>query len=411
MSETLVVGAGMVGVCTALELQSRGHKVTLVDRTEPGTETSYGNAGIIMADMAEPFAMPRDWSTLLTFALGQSNDVKWSARGLLKLAPHLVRYFQNSSQARHAQISNVNAQLALHATDDHAPLIQASGSGSLISKDGFCEVYRDGRAFEAASKDTERLMSTYGVRARILEGKVFHAEEPAFLTTPEGAVHWQNCWSCNDPGGLTAAYSQLFSKRGGSILTGDAKTLKESSRCWQIETTSHSVIAEHVVIALGPWSAEFLTGFDYRVPMIPKRGYHMHFSAPRQPKRPFLDTQNGVLVSAMKKGLRLTSGVELVPQDAAANDVQLRHGVAGVKQLVELGERVSEPLWFGARPCMPDMLPMVGAAPRRKNMWFNFGHGHQGFTLGPTTARVLADAMDGMPSPLVEALSPSRRPH
>ncbi|NKM67627.1 FAD-dependent oxidoreductase [Rhizobium laguerreae] len=208
--------------------------------------------------MAEPFAMPRGWRTLLTFALGKSNDVKWSARGLLKLAPHLVLYFQNSSKARHAQISNVNAQLALHATHDHAPLIQASGSGNLISQDGFCEVYRDGRAFEAASKDTERLMSTYGVRARILDGEAFRAEEPAFLTTPAGAVHWQNCWSCNDPGGLTAAYSQLFSKRGGSILIGDANTLEESPRGWQIAATSHSITAEHVVIALGPWSAQFL---------------------------------------------------------------------------------------------------------------------------------------------------------
>jgi D-amino-acid dehydrogenase len=58
---------------------------------------------------------------------------------------------------------------------------------------------------------------------------------------------------------------------------------------------------------------------------------------------------------------------------------------------------------------MADMLPVVGPAPRHDGLWFNFGHGHQGFTLGPTTAGLLAEAMLGNPEALPEAIRPAGR--
>src|SRR5690606_19326472 len=60
-TSVLVLGGGMVGSCAALHLAQRGHAVTLIDRREPGRETSYGNAGIIQREAVEPYAFPREW--------------------------------------------------------------------------------------------------------------------------------------------------------------------------------------------------------------------------------------------------------------------------------------------------------------------------------------------------------------
>lgn len=111
----------------------------------------------------------------------------------------------------------------------------------------------------------------------------------------------------------------------------------------------------------------------------------------------------------MQKGLRVTSGAALVGLDAQPVPTQLQQGARALDELIELGPRVDEPQWFGSRPCLPDMLPLVGKAPKHKGMWFNFGHGHQGFTLGPTTAHLLADLIEGKRTELTAFLDPANR--
>ncbi|XVN16317.1 FAD-dependent oxidoreductase [Pseudomonas corrugata] len=63
--QVVVLGAGIVGISTALHLQRRGCAVTLVDKGPPGRETSYGNAGIIQREAVEPYGFPRDLASLM----------------------------------------------------------------------------------------------------------------------------------------------------------------------------------------------------------------------------------------------------------------------------------------------------------------------------------------------------------
>ncbi|WP_417583579.1 NAD(P)/FAD-dependent oxidoreductase [Nitrincola sp.] len=409
MSEILVAGAGMVGVSTALALQAQGHHVTLLDSTLQCRETSYGNAGIIQAEAAEPYALPRDLPTLCKYALGLSNDVLWHPQALLQMAPALWRYFRASSTVRHRDTSSLYSQLTGRATQDHTPLITAANAEALISKSGLSILYRDAQPFDQATQQVERMYSSYGVTSQVLDGAAYRAQEPALKITPAGVIHWNQSWSCSNPGALTDAYSQLFIQRGGCRQQGDANSLSQTATGWRISSQDGSIEASQVVIALGPWSPTLLARFGYRIPMIYKRGYHAHFNAPIVPKRPFLDAANGVVVAAMQQGLRVTSGAALVKLQSPAAAVQLKRGVQALGDLIELGQPLQEPQWFGTRPCMPDMLPLVGAAPRHKGLWFNFGHGHQGFTLGPTTAALLADAISGQTSDLIHRLAPARR--
>ncbi|OMQ31060.1 FAD-dependent oxidoreductase [Ensifer sp. 1H6] len=409
MTTSIVLGAGMVGVSTALALQESGHQVVLLDRQAPGRETSYGNAGIIQTEAVEPYAFPRSLNEIARVALKRGNDVDWRLGDMRRLAGPLWRYFTQSAAAPYARTVAAYSQLALRASDDHARFIGPAGAGELIVRQGWRAVYRTPANFEAAAAAAERLRRVYGVPSDVLGADELAASEPALLRRLAGAVHWTSPWTCRDPGELVARYAALFVARGGTLACGDAMTLQRNGAGWRVMSEDGVVGAENAVIALGPWSPTLAKNFGYRIPMVFKRGYHRHFSGQDGPRVSMLDVDNSTLIAPMNAGWRVLTGAHMAPPGAAPASRQIRHATNIARQLFALGEAVEPTLWSGTRPCMPDMLPVVGPT-RHKGLWFHFGHGHQGFTLGPTTAFLLAELMTvGCTKPLILPLLPSAR--
>ena len=390
MSTIIVLGAGMVGVCTALALAERGHEAVLIDRREPGNETSFGNAGVIQAEAVEPYAFPRDLPSLLRIALRRGNDVRYHFDALPGQAIALWQYFRASRPDRHRVVASQYARMIRRSTADHQRLIIAAGADNLIRRDGFYQVFTDGSRFEAAAREATRLAETYGVGVETLGPEAMRRAEPA-LRTGLSALRWTEPWTCNDPGGLVAAYAQLFSARGGTVVTGDASTLQANRAGWSVSTSAGMISAEQVVVALGPWSPNLLGRFGYSFRMIYKRGYHRHYRNVSGLRITVHDAEAGMVIAPMKSGLRITTGAELAVPDAPLTPRQLNCAVTRAGRLIELGAPVEETPWMGRRPCMPGMLPFVGRLPKHQTLWGNFGHGHQGFTLGPTTGLMLAD--------------------
>jgi len=209
-----------------------------------------------------------------------------------------------------------------------------------------------------------------------------------------GAVHWQDPWTVSDPGELVARYAALFEREGGLFLQGDADALRQQGSGWTVRTRDGDVEGEHAVIALGPWAAGLTRRLEYRLPLFVKRGYHRHYQVDAMPDRPLLDAENGILLAPMRQGLRLTTGAEFAHHESPPTPVQSVRAELLAGDLVRLGQPVEAQPWMGARPCIADMRPVVGRAPHHANLWFHFGHGHQGLTLGPATARLLAELFD-----------------
>jgi D-amino-acid dehydrogenase len=97
----------------------------------------------------------------------------------------------------------------------------------------------------------------------------------------------------------------------------------------------------------------------------------------------------------MAAGIRLTTGAEFARRDAPPTPVQMERSLPAAREIFPLGEPAESGVWLGRRPCLPDMLPIVGPAPRHQGLWLDFGHHHLGFTLGPVTGRLLAEMMTG----------------
>jgi D-amino-acid dehydrogenase len=135
----------------------------------------------------------------------------------------------------------------------------------------------------------------------------------------------------------------------------------------------------------------------YRLPLFIKRGYHMHYDAAPGARLNnwILDAEMGYLLAPMQKGIRLTTGAEFAAHDASPTTVQLDGAERIARELFPLGDRIDPKPWMGARPCTPDMKPIIGPAPRHKGLWLAIGHAHHGLTLGPVTGRLLAEQMTG----------------
>jgi D-amino-acid dehydrogenase len=396
-AEIIVLGAGMIGVCTALQLVKRGHAVTLIDRNTPGQETSYGNAGIIQREAVEPYPFPRDLSSLFIAMRKGGIDVNYHLNALPLIAPKLLRYWWYSSPPRYREIALAWSRLIEHSIAEHAPLIEEAGAADLVRKQGWCMGFRTPLAFELALKEAERKSEEYGIVHRALDGAALAAAEPALKRRLAGAIHWVEPWTVRSPGTLVERYANLFERLGGRILQGDAETLRKQGSAWVVKTESGEVSAEHAVIALGPWSSQVTDALGYQLPLFVKRGYHRHYRAPSNLSMPMLDAENGVMLAPMNAGLRLTTGAEFAALGAPATPLQLKKAERAIAELIELGKPVEKKPWLGARPCVVDMKPVIGAAPNNQGLWFHFGHAHQGFTLGPASGRLLAELISGEP--------------
>ena len=401
MRSAIVLGAGMAGLGTALHLQQRGWSVALVDRGAPGRETSYGNAGIIQSEAVEPYAMPRQARMLASMAFARTNTVRYRLSSMPSHVGPLRRYWQHSAAAPYERAVDGHSSIILRAAAEHGQLIARAGCEDLVRRDGYRVFHRTQAALDETVATAARVHQRFGVGYRVLTPTALLLAEPALRHAGAGAVQWTDPWSVRDPGALVAAYAELFTSSGGRVVQGDAQTLARRGAGWQVATSDGRSEAAEVVVCLGPWTTQFMRGYGSHFPMVRKRGYHAHFTTKPALNLPLLDPVFGFVMAPMVNGTRITTGAELTGTDAPPTPIQLRQAELAARDLLELGEVVPDDLWIGTRPCMPDMRPVIGPASGQTGLWLNFGHGHQGFTLGPVTGRLLAEMMTGE-KPLVD---------
>jgi D-amino-acid dehydrogenase len=396
-ADVIVLGAGMVGVSTALHLQKRGRSVVLVDRRGAGEETSYGNTGIIQREGVVPYPFPRSIGLMAQYALNMRTETNLHWTALPRIAPWLYRYWQASTPAGVAATARGARPLIERCVVEHQALMKDAGILGMMRRTGYLRLYRDAQALAAEIIKDEDWRKTYGIKFEVVDAHKLGELEPHLRGPSAGGVWMPEPTSVGDPGGVTKAYARLLTERGGRFLEGDALTLAPLRSGWQVRTSDGPVAAGAVVVALGPWSNDVLRAQGFSFPFGVKRGYHMHFKAEGNAtlNRPIIDIQHGYALTPMVKGIRLTTGAEFALRDAPPSPVQLKRVEPLAREIFPLGARVDAEPWLGRRPCLPDMLPMIGRAPKHESLWLNFGHHHLGFTMGPVTGRLLAEMMTG----------------
>ena len=294
-------------------------------------------------------------------------------------------------------MARVYARLIEHCVSEHEALAAEAGATPLLRRSGWMKVFRTERERDRRFAEAERWQREFGIRHQRLDARELQEREPHLAPVLVGAVYWPDPLSVDDPQGLGLAYLRAFERLGGRFVQGNAASLEPQGGGWRLRTAQGALSVRAAVVALGPWAGELTQALGYDLPLAVKRGYHMHYRAAGEARlnTPMLDTERGYFLAPMRRGIRLTTGAEFALREAIRTPVQLGRAEPIARDLFPLAERLDAEPWMGARPCTPDMLPVIGPAPRHANLFFAFGHAHHGLTLAAVTGRLVAELMTG----------------
>jgi D-amino-acid dehydrogenase len=395
-----VVGAGVVGVAIALALRQRGAQVVLVERDAPGSGCSAGNSGAISPGSVAPLALPGVLASVPGMMLDRESPLYLPLPYLPRAAPWLLRFV---ASARPARVAAAAARLdALHrgAIGLHERMCSALGVPELFVQRGHLHVYPDAAAL---AKDATgwRMRAQYGYHGEQLDRAGIEALEPRLARRYAVGMYLADHATILNPRRYVQAMASAFTAAGGRLVRASVGALRPRDGAWALQGPAQAADAQgfdHVVVAAGAWSRALLAPLGLRLPLESQRGYHVQFTGGQDMvSRTVVLADRKVFVTPMEQGLRVGGTVEIgglaAPPDPRRAEVLRRIAHSSFDGLDGLPSET----WMGHRPCMPDSVPVVGAAAGHPGLWLALGHGHLGLTDSLPTAQRIADGILGPP--------------
>lgn len=413
----IVVGAGLVGLASALSLLRDGHRVTVIDRFPPldGSDyrhaCSYGNACTVAPHGVVPVATPGlAWRVpgMLANPLGPLGPLAIDWKYLPRLAPWLIGFLSASRAARVEDIAATLATLLKQADTAWRPLMAEAGAMDLREEHGCLYLYKS-EADRAASDRDADFRERHGVNLARLSADDIRALEPNLPPNYAGGVLFRDAYVVSSPERLARRLAAAVLARGGRFGAGEVRGLRIDAQGASVALGDEALAADRIVVAAGAWSKTLAASVGDHVRLDTERGYHVLFPQGRDLlKRPVCYTEHGFYMTPMADGLRAAGTVELAGLAPPLNERRtavIRNAVA--RLLPSAGKGTTE--WLGFRPSMPDSLPVIGRSPKTDRVVYAFGHGHLGLTLAGLTGALVSDLVSSRKPQLdIAALRPER---
>lgn len=397
-----IVGAGVVGLSTALSLQQAGYRVTLIDRDDPGMGTSFGNAGLF-ADYARlpftKFAMMRKMPGML---MDSTSPLSMQGSYLPNLVPYGWRFFKSCFRSKYE-----SGRAALTSLQELAPaadhqLLQLTGSEDLVIANGCLALFDAEQGVEDARTGDMAERIEQGVNLEFLSASEVAELEPDLAAFHAGGVFYPDTRFTVSPVAISQRYASYIAANGGTILQDEVQEIIVNSAASANDKgvslrLSNSV--EHfdnLVLCAGVASKALLKPLGCNFPLVSERGYHLTLDTDgKKLTRPVGWLDKAVFLTPMSDGVRLAGSAEFAYDDAPLNpqraSVMLQHAK------VMLGQEPGiKSTWVGSRPSTPDSLPVIGTLKKHPQISVAFGHGHLGLTFGAVTGQLITESIKGV---------------
>jgi D-amino-acid dehydrogenase len=396
-ADVVVVGGGIIGVCTALQLQRTGRRVTVIERRLPGEEASGYNAGVFAIDCL-PTGMPsvlRSLPRLLRDPLSPL-AIRWGH--LPRLAPWLVRFALACEPGRVEAISIGLSSLMSQAVEAYCPLVEGTEAEAILQNHGFLHLYRTEDSFRGARFDLD-LRSRRGVDYEVMDAEAIGRVSPQLAGRFQRGVYFSKARFTTDPQAFTRILTAAFTARGGEVRSAEVRDFAVAGRRVDAVLTSAGPIpAGAVVVCAGPWSGRLARRLGLRVPLGVERGYGIDLPDPgvTLPCATLLSDFH-IAITPHRGGLRIAGLDELAGISAPARPRLARRIVEAAKIAFPELRTTGAVTWMRQRPSMPDSLPVIGRAPGHDNAFLAFGHGHKGLGTAAITGKLIQQQMDREP--------------
>ncbi len=399
----VVIGAGIVGAATALELLRDGQTVTIIEPGPPGGEqaASYGNGCWLSPSSVLPMSAPGLWKKVPGFLRDPLGPLAMRWRYLPKAWPWLWRFLAaGSTPARLRTIASALRPLVEGCPALHKRLAEEAGVGHLIHMSGLLYAFPSRAAFED-EKLAWTIRGEQGVRWTELDGDELRQMEPALDRRYQFGAFVPDGGHCSDPGAYVAALVAHAQAQGAKLVSARATGFTMTGgRLRAVTSSAGAIMCDRAVIAAGAHSKTLAAMVGDTVPLETERGYHAEISNPESaPRIPIMPSDSKAATTTTANGLRIAGQVEIAGLEAAPNWRRaeilrdfVRKVIPGLPADLP-ADRVK--LWMGHRPSTPDGLPCIGPASGCAEVVHAFGHGHVGLAAGAISGRLVADLVGG----------------
>ncbi|WP_158964946.1 NAD(P)/FAD-dependent oxidoreductase [Chachezhania sediminis] len=409
-----VIGAGVVGLSTALWLQKSGHAVTLFDPAMPddlaraAEACSFGNACTIALGAVLPVASPGIHWQVPSMLADRKGPLSIYWRDLPQLTPWLLSFLKASGPAEYDRITAILGGLMRQAQDGHLPLFEEAGATDLIRKNGCLYLYRDEASFRAA-KPAIDLRAREGVAQSFLDAGQIREREPGLAPLYHRGLLFDDAYHLDDPATYLQRLLAAVRVRGAECVARKVTALLPTEAGIVLRAGEDDLSFDRAVVAAGAWSRDLALQVGDTIRLNSERGYHVLF----ENDGPLLSAptcypEYGFYMTPLTEGLRSAGTVELgglgkPPRPARTDAIEER-----TRRILPAVGQVTRK-WLGFRPSTPDSLPVIGPSAQDPRVLYGFGHGHVGLTLAGLTGKLIAQCVDGQePSVDLGPLRPDR---
>lgn len=387
----IVIGAGVVGLSTALYLRRSGRDVVVIDPLPPPGGASFGNAGMISADTSVPIALPGMLRKVPSWLADPLGPLAVRPSYFPTALPWLMKWIAAGRLQRVLEISD--AMRALHkeaflcwkemlGPENYADLVRPVGQVQVWEADG-----------ESASAALERMLrERQGIPSQALGVDDLRQMFPGISPAVRRGVLVPGNGYTVSPQRIVQTLHRLLLEAGGKLVPESVyKILPREGDGYDIMTNVGFHRTRQIVVAAGAYSARLLAPLGIRVPLETERGYHVMLPTPNVSLTTTISNKSRSFgVTPMEHGLRVAGTVEIAGLDAPPDERRARALLANIRTMFPDVNTEGHRFWMGFRPSTPDSLPILGPVESRPGLFLAFGHGHFGMTGGPPSARLIS---------------------
>ena len=409
-----IVGAGIIGICTAAHLAQTGRSVTVFDRTGICEETSSGNAAAFAFSDVLPLSHKGMLRKLPSWLADPLGPLSIPPSYLPTLAPWLWRFWRAGSPSRYESALSAQAALMKLAEAEWARLMDASGTRHMLRENGSLELYESEAEFQAslagwAARDR------HGIGYRHVAGRELSDLQPGLSAQFIKGTFVPQWKTVSDPKVLGKAIWNHTKTNGARFHRGaidqirPVGTDRDEKRIELRFNDGGICIAREVIVAAGAWSHHLAARLGDQIPLETERGYNTTLPPTAFPvERQLIFSGHGFVVTPLDTGLRIGGAVELAGLDRPANYARSRAMLEKARRFLPGLDATGGREWMGFRPSLPDSLPVIGRS-SSPNVLYAFGHGHLGLTQAAATGRLIADLVLGKTASIdLSPFSPQR---
>ena len=392
--DVTIIGAGIVGICSALSLLERGASVRLIDRAGPAEGASYGNAGVISPWSCVPMSLPGTWRTLPGALLDPLGPLSIRWRYLPKFLPWALRFLRAGRADQVEKIADAMNQLTQPNVDLYRRHLAGTGKEHLLQDCYYVQVQRS-PVKPGPDALGYRLRERHGTPMELVDGDKLREIEPALSHDYRSGLVIRDQARALHPGEIGKTLAEKAMALGAKLLRHEVQAIKpDDGGGWLIETTAETLTASKLLITAGAWSTRLLEALGIRLPLEFERGYHVEFRNPGvELRHSVMDLDRKFVTSAMTSGIRSAGTAEFAGLDAPP-DYRRADSLKTLTKAMLPGLNLDDTeRWMGVRPSFPDSLPCIGALPGFANLYGAFGHSHFGLGMAPKTGEIIADLL------------------